>query len=104
MLQADRALEDELREAVRLATSYATDSLNLKTHDEVLKFPQESFIAKCHEGFDRAQKLILKNLLALKTTLGRYERNLTYMQKEKRKGNYSETKHTRSSKERRIGS
>jgi hypothetical protein len=63
MIETDAQTEADLREAVRLATSYAIDSLGPKTREELEKIPREHFVARCHEGFDLAQKLILKNLL-----------------------------------------
>ena len=69
MIEADPQTETDLREAVRLATSYAVDLFRAENVKEIDRIPREEFVARCHEGFDLAQKLILKNLLPLERRL-----------------------------------
>ena len=69
MIETDAQTETDLREAVRLATSYAVDSFGAKTREKLKKIPREQFVTRCHEGFDLAQNLILKNLLLLEQSL-----------------------------------
>jgi len=69
MIEADPQTETDLREAVRLATSYAIDTFRAENIEEFDKIPREQFVARCHEGFDLAQKLILKTLLPLEQRL-----------------------------------
>jgi hypothetical protein len=69
MIETDPQTETDLREAVRLATSYAADSFRAENVKEFDKIPREQFVARCHEGFDLAQKLILKTLLPLEQRL-----------------------------------
>jgi hypothetical protein len=51
MIEADAETEAELREAVRLAKSYAADSLQAEGIEDFSTLPRETFIARCHEGF-----------------------------------------------------
>jgi hypothetical protein len=69
MIKTDPKIEADLREAVRLATSYAADAYCTENVTELDKIPREVFVARCHEGFDHAQKLILKNVLVLEEKL-----------------------------------
>jgi hypothetical protein len=69
MIKTDPQTEAELREAVRLATSYAADAYRAEGITELEKIPRNEFVARCHEGFDLAQRLILKNVLALEERL-----------------------------------
>jgi hypothetical protein len=69
MINADPQTEVDLREAVRLATSHAADAYGAEGITEFGEIPREQFVARCHEGFDLAQKLILKNVLALEKKL-----------------------------------
>jgi hypothetical protein len=82
MIETDAPTETDLREAVRLATSYAADSFRAETNEELGKIPREQFVARCHEGFDLAQKLILKNLLSLEQRI----KELRAVFKERSKG------------------
>lgn len=65
MIEADAETEAELREAVRLAKSFAADSFKAEGIDNFDALPREVFIARCHEGFHLAQDRILKNVLPL---------------------------------------
>ncbi|QOZ51568.1 hypothetical protein [Bradyrhizobium sp. CCBAU 53338] len=69
MIRIDRKTETDLREAVRLATTYAADSFRAESIEEFDKIPREHFVARCHEGFSLAQDVILKNLLPLEEKL-----------------------------------
>jgi hypothetical protein len=69
MIETASQTETDLREAVRLATSYAVDLFRAENVEEFGKIPREEFVARCHEGFDLAQRLILKNLLPLEQRL-----------------------------------
>lgn len=69
MIVADAQTEAELREAVRLAMSYAVDTFRAEGVEDFTLLPRETFVAKCHEGFHLAQNLILKAVLPLQRQL-----------------------------------
>jgi hypothetical protein len=69
MIEADAETEAELREAVRLAKSYAADSFRAEGIKDFSTLPRETFVARCHEGFHLAQERILKNVLPLQQRL-----------------------------------
>jgi hypothetical protein len=85
MIETDAQTEIDLREAVRLATSYALDTFGIKTREEVQKIPSDQFVARCHEGFDLSQNLILKNLLALEDKLKALRTNIQEKSKGKKR-------------------
>jgi hypothetical protein len=85
MIETDAQTEADLREAVRLATSYAIDSLGVTTREELEKIPREHFMARCHEGFGLAQKTILKNLLPLEQSLKELRAKIHEQSKGKKK-------------------
>ncbi|UYO56070.1 hypothetical protein [Rhodopseudomonas palustris] len=69
MIDVDAGIEAELREAVRLAKSYAVDYFRALGATDVNTIPRETFIARCHEGFHLAQERVLKNVLSLQQRL-----------------------------------
>lgn len=85
MIEADPQIENDLREAVRLATSYAADLFRAEKVKEFDKIPREIFLARCHEGFDLAQKLILKNILPLEQRLKEVRSKIQERSKGKKK-------------------
>jgi hypothetical protein len=85
MIRADPQTEADLREAVRLATFYAGAAYRAEGVTEFGKIPREQFVARCHEGFDLAQKLILKNLLSLETKLKALRAEIAQRSKGKKK-------------------
>ncbi|MBI1957250.1 MAG: hypothetical protein HY434_01075 [Candidatus Liptonbacteria bacterium] len=62
-------LEKEIRQAVSYATEHATNFFNAKTSEDFEKVDKKVFIAKCHEGFDLAQDLIVKRVLEFEKEL-----------------------------------
>jgi hypothetical protein len=85
MIETDPQTENDLREAVRLATSYATDFLRAENVKGFGNIPSEQFVVRCHEGFDIAQKLILKNILTLEKRLKELRTDFQERSKEKKK-------------------
>jgi hypothetical protein len=85
MIEMEAQTEADLREAVRLATRHAIDSFGTGTRQEIEKIPREQFVARCHEGFDLAQKLILKNLLSLEQRLKELRAKILNQSKGKKK-------------------
>lgn len=69
MIEVTEQLEDEVKETVRLATSYAVDFFGAKSPEDIEKIERKLFITKCHEGFDLAQDRIVKNLIELESQL-----------------------------------
>jgi hypothetical protein len=89
MIETDPQTENDLREAVRLATSYATDFLRAENVKGFGNIPSEQFVVRCHEGFDIAQKLILKNILTLEKRLKELRTDFQERSKEKKKRKFS---------------
>jgi uncharacterized protein YdaT len=85
MIRTDAQTETDLREAVRLATSYAADSFRAENREKIKNIPREEFVARCHEGFDLAQKLILKNLMSLEERLKELRAKIKSQSKGKKK-------------------
>jgi len=85
MIETDPQTETDLREAVRLVTSYAVDLFRAENIKEFDKIPREEFVVRCHEGFDLAQKLILKNLLPLEQRLKKLRTEFQERSKGKKK-------------------
>jgi hypothetical protein len=85
MIETDPQTEADLREAVRLVTSYAVDLFRAENVKEFGNIPREQFVARCHEGFDLAQKLILKNLLPLEQRLKELRTEIQERSKGKKK-------------------
>jgi hypothetical protein len=54
MIETDPQTKTDIREAVRLATSYAAELFRGENVKEFDKIPREQFVARCHEGFDLA--------------------------------------------------
>jgi hypothetical protein len=85
MIEADAETEAELREAVRLAKSYAADSFRAEGIENFNTVPRETFIARCHEGFHLAQERILKNVLPLQQQLKPLRADIQKQSKGKKK-------------------
>jgi hypothetical protein len=85
MIEADAATEAELREAVRLAKSYAADSFRAEGIEDFSTLPRETFVARCHEGFHLAQERILKNVLPLQRQLKSLRADIQKQSKGKKK-------------------
>jgi hypothetical protein len=85
MIRMEAQTETDLHEAVRLATAYAVDSFRAENREKIKEIPREEFIARCHDGFDLAQKLILKNLLSLEKGLQELRAKIRVESKGKKK-------------------
>lgn len=85
MIEADAETESELREAVRLAKSYAAESFRAEGIEDFSTLPQETFVARCHEGFHLAQDCILKNVLPLQQRLKSLRADIKRQSKGKKK-------------------
>lgn len=85
MIEADAETEAELREAVRLAKSYAADSFRAEGVEDFGTLARETFVARCHEGFHLAQERILKNVLPLQQQLKSLRADIQKLSKGKKK-------------------
>jgi hypothetical protein len=85
MIEADAETEAELREAVRLAKSYAADTFRADGIEDFSTLPRETFVARCHEGFHLAQERILKNVLPLQQRLKLLRADIQKQSKGKKK-------------------
>jgi len=85
VIEADAETEAELRDAVRLAKSYAADSFRAEGIENFSTLPRETFIARCHEGFHLAQERILKNVLPLQQKLKLLRTDIRKQSKGKKK-------------------
>lgn len=85
MIEPDADTEAELREAVRLAKSYAADSFRAEGIEEFGFLPRETFIARCHEGFHLAQERILNNVLPLQQRVKSLRADIQKQSKGKKK-------------------